>query len=98
MQQPQSNTSEQSGAADDDEEDDYWNDASFEGTPLEEYSTPLDFDNGEDEFHLFTSTLLRMCPYAPSLCWVSCVHSSSHVHLLLMCQDSRTPMQPGTTL
>lgn len=69
MQQPQSDTPDQSGAAADDE-DDYWNDASFEGTPLEEYSTPLDFENGEDEFHFFTSTLLRMCLYAPSLCCV----------------------------
>lgn len=46
--------------AEDDDEDDYWDDDGFEGTPLEEYSTPLDFDNGEDEYLFFTSTLLRM--------------------------------------
>ncbi|XP_015259779.1 PREDICTED: importin-8-like [Cyprinodon variegatus] len=43
---------------DDDEEDDYWDEDAFEGTPLEEYSTPLDYDNGEDEYQFFTSALL----------------------------------------
>lgn len=42
----------------DDDEDDYWEDDGFEGTPLEEYSTPLDYDNGEDEYQFFTSALL----------------------------------------
>lgn len=64
QQPPLPNTPGQSGE-DDDEEDDYWDDDGFEGTPLEEYSTPLDFENGEDEFLFFTSTLLRMSP--PSL-------------------------------
>uniref|UniRef100_H2U7J3 Importin 8 n=1 Tax=Takifugu rubripes TaxID=31033 RepID=H2U7J3_TAKRU len=60
MQQPPlPNMPGQSGE-DDEEEDDYWDDDGFEGTPLEEYSTPLDFENGEDEFHFFTSTLLRL--------------------------------------
>lgn len=48
------------GQSGDEEEDDYWEDDGFEGTALEEYSTPLDFDNGEDEYLFFTSTLLRM--------------------------------------
>lgn len=43
----------------DEDEDDYWDDDGFEGTPLEEYSTPLDYDNGEDEYRFFTSALLR---------------------------------------
>lgn len=42
----------------DEEEDDYWDDDGFEGTPLEEYSTPLDYDNGEDEYQFFTAALL----------------------------------------
>uniref|UniRef100_A0A8D3D1C1 Importin N-terminal domain-containing protein n=1 Tax=Scophthalmus maximus TaxID=52904 RepID=A0A8D3D1C1_SCOMX len=51
----------QGGEEDDDDEDgdDYWDDG-FEGTPLEEYSTPLDYDNGEDEYQFFTSALLRV--------------------------------------
>jgi len=43
----------------DEDEDEYWDDDCFEGTPLEEYSTPLDYDNGEDEYQFFTSALLR---------------------------------------
>lgn len=48
---------------DDDDDEDYWDDDGFEGTPLEEYSTPLDYDNGEDEYHFFTSALLRESPF-----------------------------------
>lgn len=59
QQQQQASPSCQSGAEDDDE-DDYWDDDGFEGTPLEEYSTPLDYDNGEDEYLFFTSSLLRL--------------------------------------
>lgn len=44
---------------DEDDDEDYWDDDGFEGTPLEEYSTPLDYDNGEDAYHFFTSALLR---------------------------------------
>lgn len=50
-----------SQAAEEEDEDENWDDDDgFEGTPLEEYSTPLDYDNGEDEYHFFSSTLLRM--------------------------------------
>lgn len=99
MQQPPlPNTPGQSGE-DDEEEDDYWDDDGFEGTPLEEYSTPLDFENGEDEFHFFTSTLLRMSPpsFPPS---AGCLSTLVHLHrqLLLICQGSRPLMLPGTTL
>lgn len=59
QQQQQASPPGQSTAEDDDESD-YWDDDGFEGTPLEEYSTPLDFDNGEDEYLFFTSSLLRM--------------------------------------
>ncbi|KAJ8402449.1 hypothetical protein AAFF_G00369380 [Aldrovandia affinis] len=52
------------GQADDDEDDDddedYWDEEGLEGTPLEEYSTPLDYDNGEDEYQFFTAALLRV--------------------------------------
>lgn len=59
MQQQSSMPQGQSGEDDDEDEDDYWDDDGFEGTPLEEYSTPLDYDNGEDEYRFFTSALLR---------------------------------------
>uniref|UniRef100_A0A8C5HK95 Importin N-terminal domain-containing protein n=1 Tax=Gouania willdenowi TaxID=441366 RepID=A0A8C5HK95_GOUWI len=45
---------------DDEEDEDYWDEDGFEGTPLEEYSTPLDYDNGEDEYQFFTAALLRV--------------------------------------
>uniref|UniRef100_A0A8C7MC23 Importin 8 n=1 Tax=Oncorhynchus kisutch TaxID=8019 RepID=A0A8C7MC23_ONCKI len=49
------------GHEDDDEEDeDYWDEEGLEGTPLEEYNTPLDYDNGEDEYQFFTAALLRV--------------------------------------
>lgn len=44
----------------DDDDDEYWDDEGLDGTPLEEYSTPLDYDNGEDEYQFFTASLLRM--------------------------------------
>ncbi|KAI2665508.1 Importin-8 [Labeo rohita] len=43
----------------DDDDDEYWDDEGLDGTPLEEYSTPLDYDNGEDEYQFFTASLLR---------------------------------------
>lgn len=58
MQQQSSMPMGQGGEDDDEDEDDYWDDDGFEGTPLEEYSTPLDYDNGEDEYQFFTSALL----------------------------------------
>ncbi|XP_077356952.1 importin-8 isoform X2 [Festucalex cinctus] len=63
MQQQQQQSSVPMGQEDEsnDDEDDYWDDDNcFEGTPLEEYSTPLDYDNGEDEYHFFASALLRI--------------------------------------
>ncbi|KAM9705222.1 importin-8-like [Menidia menidia] len=49
------------GAEDEEEEEDeYWDEDCFEGTPLEEYSTSLDYDNGEDEYQFFTAALLRI--------------------------------------
>ncbi|XP_031438551.1 importin-8 isoform X1 [Clupea harengus] len=45
---------------DEDDDDDYWDEEGLEGTPLEEYSTPLDYDNGEDEYQFFTAALLRV--------------------------------------
>uniref|UniRef100_A0A7N9AMZ5 Importin 8 n=1 Tax=Mastacembelus armatus TaxID=205130 RepID=A0A7N9AMZ5_9TELE len=57
----QSGMSTGSGCEDNDEDDDdYWDDDGFEGTPLEEYSTPLDYDNGVDEYQFFTTALLRV--------------------------------------
>uniref|UniRef100_A0A8C9YY90 Importin 8 n=1 Tax=Sander lucioperca TaxID=283035 RepID=A0A8C9YY90_SANLU len=60
MQQQSSMATGQASEDDDEDEDDYWDDDGFEGTPLEEYSTPLDYDNGEDEYRFFTSALLRV--------------------------------------
>uniref|UniRef100_A0AAQ5Y953 Importin N-terminal domain-containing protein n=1 Tax=Amphiprion ocellaris TaxID=80972 RepID=A0AAQ5Y953_AMPOC len=60
MQQQSSRPAGQGGEDDDEDEDDYWDEDGFEGTPLEEYSTPLDYDNGEDEYQFFTSALLRV--------------------------------------
>ncbi|XP_016302866.1 importin-8-like [Sinocyclocheilus anshuiensis] len=45
---------------DDEDDDECWDDEGLEGTPLEEYSTPLDYDNGEDEHQFFTASLLRV--------------------------------------
>lgn len=59
MQGQQCSTLTGQGSEEDDEDDeDYWDDDCFEGTPLEEYSTPLDYDNGEDEYQFFTAALL----------------------------------------
>ncbi|XP_014008606.1 importin-8 isoform X2 [Salmo salar] len=44
----------------DDDDEDYWDEEGLEGTPLEEYNTPLDYDNGEDEYQFFTAALLRV--------------------------------------
>lgn len=82
--------------AEDDDEDDYWDDDGFEGTPLEEYSTPLDFDNGEDEYLFFTSTLLRMLLHL-STGFNMYTHTPLDRRLLFTRQDSRTLMQLGTT-
>ncbi|XP_052348032.1 importin-8-like isoform X2 [Oncorhynchus keta] len=48
------------GHEDDEEDEDYWDEEGLEGTPLEEYNTPLDYDNGEDEYQFFTAALLRV--------------------------------------
>ncbi|KAL4594040.1 importin-8-like isoform X2 [Arapaima gigas] len=74
MQQTASSTEGQ----DDDEEDDedYWDEEGLEGTPLEEYSTPLDYDNGEDEYQFFTATLLSTCPVSQPVSDLIC---SSHM-------------------
>ncbi|XP_048863861.1 importin-8 isoform X2 [Brienomyrus brachyistius] len=56
-QQPASSAG---GLEDDDEEEEYWDEEGLEGTPLEEYNTPLDYDNGEDEYQFFTAALLRV--------------------------------------
>ena len=47
---------------DDDDDEDYWDEEGLDGTPLEEYSTPLDYDNGEDEYQFFTAALLGTTP------------------------------------
>ncbi|XP_033832240.1 importin-8 isoform X2 [Periophthalmus magnuspinnatus] len=42
------------------DEEDFWEEDCFAGTLLEEYSTPLDYDNAEDEYTYFTNALLRV--------------------------------------
>ncbi|XP_035770139.1 importin-8 [Neolamprologus brichardi] len=71
MQQQSSMPAGPGGDDDDDDEDDYWDDDGFEGTPLEEYSTPLDYDNGEDEYQFFTSALLSRSHVGSPLLFVS---------------------------
>ncbi|XP_057712393.1 importin-8 [Corythoichthys intestinalis] len=59
----QQQSSEPMGLGDEsnDDDDEDWDEGNcFEGTPLEEYSTPLDYDNGEDEYQFFASALLRV--------------------------------------
>uniref|UniRef100_A0A4W4E9D2 Importin N-terminal domain-containing protein n=1 Tax=Electrophorus electricus TaxID=8005 RepID=A0A4W4E9D2_ELEEL len=58
--QPASTPSGNDDEDEDDEDDDYWDDDGLEGTALEEYSTPLDYDNGEDEYLFFSASLLRI--------------------------------------
>ncbi|XP_042338687.1 importin-8-like [Plectropomus leopardus] len=72
MQQQASIPTSQAGEDDDDDDDDdYWDDDCLEGTPLEEYSTPLDYDNGEDEYRFFTSALLRV--QSSDTAWYQCL-------------------------
>lgn len=73
--QLQSSMAPGQGGEDEDEDDDedYWDDDGFEGTPLEEYSTPLDYDNGEDAYHFFTSALLREFPLWARSHWLASV-------------------------
>uniref|UniRef100_A0AAQ4RFT4 Importin N-terminal domain-containing protein n=1 Tax=Gasterosteus aculeatus aculeatus TaxID=481459 RepID=A0AAQ4RFT4_GASAC len=63
-------------AAEEEEEDDEddWDNDCFEGTPLEEYSTPLDYDNGEDEYQFFASALLRV--QNTDAAWYQCLIAS----------------------
>ncbi|KAK2809673.1 hypothetical protein Q5P01_000501 [Channa striata] len=56
------------------DDEDYWDDDGFEGTPLEEYSTPLNYDNGEDEYQFFTSALLRV--QNTDAAWYQCLTAS----------------------
>ncbi|KAI1882050.1 hypothetical protein AGOR_G00246700 [Albula goreensis] len=60
MQETASTPGGQGDDDDDDDDEDYWDEEGLEGTPLEEYSTPLDYDNGEDEYQFFTAALLRV--------------------------------------
>uniref|UniRef100_A0A8C2ZYC9 Importin 8 n=1 Tax=Cyclopterus lumpus TaxID=8103 RepID=A0A8C2ZYC9_CYCLU len=72
MQQQSSMPTRQAG--EDEDEDEYWDDDCFEGTPLEEYSTPLDYDNGEDEYQFFTAALLRV--QNTDAAWYQCLTAS----------------------
>lgn len=46
---------------DDDDDDDDWDEDALEETALEGFSTPLDLENGVDEYQFFTQALLGMC-------------------------------------
>ncbi|XP_054655846.1 importin-8 isoform X1 [Dunckerocampus dactyliophorus] len=65
------------GLGDGNNDDDYWDDDDdddddcFEGTPLEEYSTPVDYDNGEDEYQFFAAALLRV--QSNDAAWYQCL-------------------------
>uniref|UniRef100_A0A3Q3WKQ5 Importin N-terminal domain-containing protein n=1 Tax=Mola mola TaxID=94237 RepID=A0A3Q3WKQ5_MOLML len=74
-----------SQAAEEEDEDENWDDDDgFEGTPLEEYSTPLDYDNGEDEYHFFSSTLLRV--QNTDAAWYQCLTA-------LLSEDQKKQLQ-----
>lgn len=45
----------------DDDDDDDWDEDALEETALEGFSTPLDLENGVDEYQFFTQALLSMC-------------------------------------
>lgn len=45
----------------DDDDDDDWDEDALEETALEGFSTPLDLENGVDEYQFFTQALLGMC-------------------------------------
>lgn len=49
---------------DDDDDDDDWDEDALEETALEGFSTPLDLENGVDEYQFFTQALLGMCVLA----------------------------------
>lgn len=44
----------------DDDDDDDWDEDALEETALEGFSTPLDLENGVDEYQFFTQALLGM--------------------------------------
>uniref|UniRef100_A0A3P9IEQ1 Importin 8 n=1 Tax=Oryzias latipes TaxID=8090 RepID=A0A3P9IEQ1_ORYLA len=69
--QQSSTTAGRGGEDEDDDEEDYWEEDGFEGTPLEEYSTSLDYDNGEDEYEFFTCALLRI--QSADTAWYQCL-------------------------
>lgn len=46
---------------DEDDDDDDWDEDALEETALEGFSTPLDLENGVDEYQFFTQALLGMC-------------------------------------
>lgn len=46
---------------DDDDDDDDWDEDALEETALEGFSTPLDLENGVDEYQFFAQALLSMC-------------------------------------
>lgn len=45
----------------DDDDDDDWDEDALEETALEGFSTPLDLENGVDEYQFFTQALLGRC-------------------------------------
>uniref|UniRef100_A0A8C2ZX50 Importin 8 n=1 Tax=Cyclopterus lumpus TaxID=8103 RepID=A0A8C2ZX50_CYCLU len=98
MQQQSSMPTRQAG--EDEDEDEYWDDDCFEGTPLEEYSTPLDYDNGEDEYQFFTAALLRV--QNTDAAWYQCLTASLSddqkkqlQEIYSMSQQRRSTMEHG---
>ncbi|XP_037316271.2 importin-8 isoform X3 [Pungitius pungitius] len=71
---PTGPTAEEEEEEEEDDDEDNWDNDCFEGTPLEEYSTPLDYDNGEDEYQFFASALLRV--QSTDAAWYQCLIAS----------------------
>lgn len=51
---------DEAGDDDDDDNEDDWDEDALEETALEGFSTPLDLENGVDEYQFFTQALLGM--------------------------------------
>ncbi|XP_041111080.1 importin-8 isoform X1 [Polyodon spathula] len=71
LQQHSTPVGEEDEDDDDDDDDDDWDEDVLEGTALEEYGTPLDYDSGLDEYQFFTAALLKI--QSTDAAWYQCL-------------------------
>ena len=79
------------------DEEDYWDEAGLEGTALEEYSTPLDYDNGEDEYQFFTAALLSESPGGHTIIH-TLPYTHRHIHYHKNTLSYRHTLSPHTVV